>query len=580
MSGSLLPTATGPELRSELGRRLRDRRPRLLAALALFAGSALAGLAGPALVGRLVDVVDRGHGGFGLIAIGLLGATVLQALLAWAAPVVGASATEPALAELREDVVDRALHLSAAEVERGGTGDLVARVDGDVEALSEAVSGALPDVVGAALTIGLSLLAITALDWRLGLAAACAVPIQLHTVRWYLPQSGPMYAKERIVSGARSQQLLEAIGSARVVRALGLAPRQGELVAQRSGESVQLVIDITRVQTRFFARLNLAEVVGLSAILLSGFYALDHGAVTIGEVTAAALFFQRLFDPINSLLFQLDKVQSAAAAFSRLVGITRIEVPAPPIVHAARRAALKVEHVSFAYDAGHPAVRDLSFSVAPGEHLAVVGASGAGKSTLAKLIAGLQRPDAGQVRLGRESITALATVKGAVPVVLVTQEVHVFAGPLADDLRLAAPDATDDQLRAVLERVGALEWVDQLPDGLATEVGDGGHTLTGLQSQQVALARLLLVDPAVVVLDEATAEAGSTGARSIDAAAAEVLRGRTAIVIAHRLSQAATADRILVLDAGRAVELGTHAELLRQQGTYAHLWQAWSQPRG
>jgi ATP-binding cassette subfamily C protein len=206
--------------------------------------------------------------------------------------------------------------------------------------------------------------------------------------------------------------------------------------------------------------------------------------------------------------------------------------------------------------------------------VALVGPSGAGKTTLAKLIAGVHRATSGSVRL-----TGTPARGDGLPVALVTQETHVFAGPLADDLRLARPDATDDELRTALTAVDALEWAQALPDGLDTVVGDGGHRLTSAQVQQLALARLMVADPPVAVLDEATAEAGSTAARLLEKAADRAVEGRTALVVAHRLTQAATADRIVVMDGGRIVESGTHEELRAGSGLYASLWEAWSGTR-
>lgn len=210
----------------------------------------------------------------------------------------------------------------------------------------------------------------------------------------------------------------------------------------------------------------------------------------------------------------------------------------------------------------------------------MVGPSGAGKTTLGALVAGIHRPSTGAVLLGGVDVTELDPDSLRRQVGLVTQEVHVFAGTLADDLRLAAPGAGDDDLVAALATVGALGWVQALPDGLATIVGEGGRSLTVTQAQQVALARLVLADPPVAVLDEATAEAGSAGARVLEAAADAALAGRTALVIAHRLTQAAAADRILVLDKGHAVEAGTHDQLVATGGVYAGLWAAWTGARG
>lgn len=226
-----------------------------------------------------------------------------------------------------------------------------------------------------------------------------------------------------------------------------------------------------------------------------------------------------------------------------------------------------VRRVSHAYGDGPPVLHRVSLRLGVGEQVALVGASGAGKSTLARLVAGVQAPSSGDVWVGGRRV------------VLVTQEVHVFAGALRDDLRLARPDATDDELREALSTVRALSWAEALPDGLGTVVGEGGHRLDAARAQQLALARLVLADPPVAVLDEATAEAGSAGARVLERSAAAALAGRTSLVVAHRLTQAVAADRVVVLDGGRVVESGTHEALRDAGGPYSALWTAWSGSR-
>ncbi|QXC63330.1 ABC transporter ATP-binding protein/permease [Aquihabitans sp. G128] len=579
-SSTLLPVADRRATLAALGRLLRPRRRLLALAAVLFVGRAAVGLVGPAVLGRIVDLVRAGDAASAITgpAVLLAVAAVAEGLFAWAGPAVGAQAAEPALADLREEVVDRALEVPAGEVERAGTGDLVARVDGDVAAVADAVKQAFPQVLEAGLTIALTAVGVASIDWRLGLAALCALPIQLHTLRWYLPRSSPLYASEREAAGGRSQQLLETIGSASTIRSLGLAEQHHRLLAGRSQRAVDLVNAATRLRTRFFARLNLAELTGLAMVLGTGFFLVRGGSVSVGGVTAAALYFQRLFDPFNILLYLVDEAQAAGAALARLVGVSDRPAAVAP-TGAGTDASVQVDQVRFAYDAGHEVLHGLDLAVAPGERIAVVGTSGAGKTTLAKLVAGIHPPGSGTVAIGSVPVDAVGSVAGRVPVVLLSQESHVFAGPLADDLRLAAPHAGDDDLLAALRVVGAEGWALALPEGLATVVGDGGHRLTGVQAQQLALARVVLVDPAVVVLDEATAEGGSAGARSLEASAEAALAGRTAVVVAHRLTQAVHAGRVVVVDRGAVAEAGTHAELAAAGGAYARLWDAWSDQR-
>ena len=473
--------------------------------------------------------------------------------------------------------MDRALELPLGAIERAGSGDLLARVGGDVDAVADAVRSVLPTLATSALTIGLTVVAWAALDWRFALAGLCAAPIQAHTLRWYLRRSSPLYAAERVAEGDRAQQLLDSIGGAATVRALRLSDRHVDEVAMRSGAAMEYAFAATRLRTRFYGRLNVAELVGLSMILLTGFLLVRDGTVTVGAATAAALYFSRLFDPINALLILVDVAQEAGAGLARLVGIAALPPPVEPAHPAVPLdASIEATAVSYAYEPGHDVLHDITVAIAPGTHVALVGASGAGKTTLAKLVAGLHVPDAGTIRIGRADLRDIGPDGVTRGVALVSQEIHVFAGTLAEDLRLARPDAADDELRAALTAVDADGWVDALPAGLATVVGHGGHRLTPTQAQQLALARLVLRDPPVVVLDEATAEAGSVGARTLERAAATALQGRTAIVVAHRLAQAAAADRVVVLADGRVIQDGAHEELLATPGPYRILWSAWS----
>jgi ATP-binding cassette subfamily C protein len=575
----LLPVATGARVRAEVAALLRPRRAAAALALAALVGGAAVSLLTAPLLGRIVDLVTSGQPAASVHGpvLALVGVALGQGLLAVLGVVLVIRVGEDMLATLRERFITRVLDLSLDRIERAGSGDLTSRVSADVALVSEAVRDAVPQFARSMLLIGLTLVGLAVLDWRFTVAALLASPVQVLTARWYLRRSAPLYRAQRETGGAQQQQLLDTVGGAATVRAFRLGADHAVRVARRSDEVVAASVRVVRLQTGFFGRLNIAEYVGAAAVLITGFFLVRSGTATVGTASAAALYFINLFGPVNSALFQLDTVQSSGAALARLVGVLDTSAsPAPTRSAAPVDGSVKLSQVRHAYPDGPEVLHDIHLEVAAGSRIALVGATGAGKSTLAKLVSGVHRPTAGTVHIGGvEPDAALARSS----VALVTQEVHVFAGPLADDLRLARPSATEDELRDALRTVGALDWALALPDGLDTVVGTGGHMLTVVQSQQLALARLVLADPPVAVLDEATAEAGSAGARLLDDAALRALDGRTGLMVAHRLTQAATADLVVVLDRGRIVEQGTHDELVAAGGTYAHLWAAWQHNR-
>ncbi|MEU9410736.1 ABC transporter ATP-binding protein [Streptomyces sp. NPDC048281] len=578
----LLPTATPARTRAAVRELLRPDRKLAVAGFGTMVIATAVGLLTQPLLGHIVDVVTEHRSPDALTwpVLALAGVAAVQGVSTALGMSLVSRLGETALARLRELFVERALSLPLERLERAGSGDLNARVTRDVSRVADAVRTALPELARSGLSIVLTLAALAVLDWRFLLAALLAVPVQAHTARWYVRNAVPLYAKERIATGAQQQQLLDTIGGARTVRAYRLQDDHTRRVTERSRAAVELTMRGVRLVLRFYSRLHIAEYVGLAAVLVTGFLLVRSGAASVGTATAAALYFHSLFGPVNTALVLVDDAQSATAGLARLVGV--VDEPAPAAdertdgrtTGMAGDPTVTLTGVSHAYVPGRPVLHGVDLTVRPKERVALVGTTGAGKTTLARLVAGLHRPEAGQVDVGGAEPDGSGRLVG-----LVTQEVHVFAGPLADDLRLARPDADDEELRDALAAVGALGWAEALPEALDTVVGDGGHRLTADQAQQLALARLLLADPPVAVLDEATAEAGSSGARLLDEAAEQALRGRTALVVAHRLSQAAAADRVVVLSDGRVVEEGTHDELLAARGQYAALWQAWSDHR-
>ncbi|GAA1171830.1 ABC transporter ATP-binding protein [Pseudonocardia alaniniphila] len=578
----LLPTATTSRIRATLGELLRPRwAVAAAAAAALVAGAAVSLVAAP-LLGRIVDLVaarnppDTLYGPVLLLVV----VAVAQGLLAVLGIALVARVGESMLAQLRERFVERAIGLPLERIEAAGSGDLTSRVTSDVAQVGEAVREAVPEFARSALIIALTLVGLAVLDWRFMVAALCAVPVQVLTARWYLRRSTSLYAQERVAGGAQQQQLLDTISGAPTVRAFRLRGEHADRVRSRSEDVVQIALRVVRLQTGFFGRLNLAEFIGVAAVLTTGFLLVRGNVVSIGTASAAALYFINLFGPVNQVLFLLDTVQSAAASLARIIGVADLpgeQQPSRPVHPADGR--VHTTALGHAYVDGHDVLDAVDLDIAPGRRVALVGASGAGKTTLAKLVAGVHAPTRGVVRIGGAALREQGPAIVRQTVALITQEVHVFAGPLADDLKLAKPDATTDELHDALAAVDALGWAKALPDGLDTVVGAGGHTLTVVQAQQLALARLVLADRPVAILDEATAEAGSAGARVLEVAARRATAGRTGLLVAHRLTQAATADTVVVLDSGRVVEHGTHDELVAAGGRYAQLWAAWSGSR-
>jgi ABC-type multidrug transport system fused ATPase/permease subunit len=331
-----------------------------------------------------------------------------------------------------------------------------------------------------------------------------------------------------------------------------------------------------RLRTVYLPTIDVAFVLPVVATLVVGGLLYLDGMVSLAAVTAATLYTQQLLAPVDTLLFWLNELQIGGAAMARLRGVGRSSGSTggsrgPQADAVAGRFELC--GVSHAYRPGHDVLHDVSLSIAPGERLAVVGPSGAGKSTLGKLLAGVHAPRAGTITVGGVPVSALSLEELRAEVALVTQEHHVFRASLRDNVLLGRPSASDASVEAALRAVDAWSWASAV--GLSTPVGAGGVELSPAQAQQLALARLVLADPHTLILDEATSLLDPRAARHLERSLAALLAGRTVIAIAHRLHTAHDADRIAVMEAGRIVELGSHAELVAAGGAYAALWASW-----
>jgi ABC-type multidrug transport system fused ATPase/permease subunit len=563
-------------MRAEVRMLLRRHRRTVLLVVAIHGIAVLAGLVGPQVLGSLVEQLGVGEvTSLGWLIGGFAVAVAVQTLATRASRLRASILGEAVLADLREDFLRRAVDLPPGEVERAGTGDLVTRSTTDVDRLTWAVRHAVPEIAIALVSVLVIGGALVVTAPPLALAWVLALPPIVAVSRWYFRRAPQAYRSEMGAYASVNAVVAEGVDAGRTIEAYRLGESRVAFTDRKVGEWLDWERYTLFLRSVFFPSVESAYVLPLAVVVGLGGWLVADGRISIAAFTAAVLYTQMLIEPVDLVLMWFDELQVGQASLARLLGVA--EVTAPPTDPEARPRDehLDAHDVHFGYRDDQDVLRGIDLGVVPGERLAVVGPSGAGKSTMARLLAGIHPARSGQVRLGGADISLMPAERIRRHVVLVTQEHHVFVGPLRDNLLLANPEAADDDLWRALDVVGAGPWARALDGGLDAEVGSGGVSLAPSQAQQVALARLVVADPHTLILDEATSLLDRRAARSLEQSLARVLDGRTVVSIAHRLHTAHDADRVAVVENGRISELGSHDELVAAGGSYAALWTSW-----
>ncbi|MER5448739.1 ABC transporter ATP-binding protein [Streptomyces sp. NPDC002766] len=579
------PGATGGLLRSLLAP-LRSRVA-LTSFLLLLQQAAVQ--AGPLLVAYAIDNAvpafrREDHGPLVVVAVAYLLCALASGTLQWAFILTSARVSQDVLLDLRGRIFRHAQALSIDFHERYTSGRLISRSTTDVESLRELLNEGLQELV----TVVLSFVYISAmllwLDAGIGaLAVVSFVPLYL-LVRLYQRRAGRVYRVRSTAIAAVIVKFVETMNGIRPVRAFRReAVNDAEFgVLNRRHERTNG--DAMLEMARYVVGSRLVANAAVAVIVLWGAYRVADGSLELGVLAAAVLYLRRLYDPIDRLGMFLNAYQSAAASLEKIAGLLAqtpsvpepsAPVPLPALAGESPGREVVFDGVRFGYRTGGEVLPRFDLVLPAGQTVAVVGSTGAGKSTLAKLLARFYDPSDGRVLLDGVDLRELSVPELRRGVVMVTQEAFLFSGTVADNIAIGRPEASREQIERAAKAIGAHDFIEALPDGYDTDVRKRGGRISAGQRQLVAFARALLADPAVLILDEATSSLDIPGERAVQRAMSTVLHGRTAVVIAHRLSTVEIADRVLVMEHGRIVEDGPPAELIAGTGRFADLHRAW-----
>jgi ABC-type multidrug transport system fused ATPase/permease subunit len=573
------------ESRALLGSLLRPHRRALVGLLVLLLLQAAAEMAGPYLV---MLGIDNGIGplirdGNGTVMIEIAIAFAVSIVVAYVAKrgflSLSGRIGQAVLLDLRKRVFDHFQRLSVSFHERYTSGRVVSRMTSDMDSISELIDGGIEEVVLALISVVSVAVILLVLNVQLALVTLLAFPFLIWVSRWFQHASARAYRKTRETVALVIVQFVESMGGIRAVQTFRRERRNQEIF-ERVNEDYRGANTVAmQLIAKYSPAIKVIGNVTIAVVLTYGGYLVINGHAEVGVLAAFLLYLRRFFEPMQDLSMFYNTLQSASAALEKLSGVLSeppaVPEPTTPVALAASRGEITFTGTRFSYREDRPVLEAFDLEIPAGQTVALVGATGAGKSTIAKLVARFYDPTGGTVRIDDVDVRDMSDDDLRRTVVMVAQENFLFAGTISDNIKFGRPDATDEQVRAAARAIGADTFIDALPDGYETDVRKRGGRLSAGQRQLVAFARAFLADPQVLILDEATSSLDIPSERLVQRALRTILRDRTAIVIAHRLSTVEIADRVLVLDAGRIVEDGTPAELIISGGRYASLHEQW-----
>jgi ATP-binding cassette subfamily B protein len=560
---------------------LRPYRVEVIAAFAVMLGSTAAILAGPWLVRYGIDegLRKRHAGALDRAAIGYLFVAVAALVLSRAQILFVTRLGEKFLRDLRTRVFAHIQSMSMAFFDKEQTGKLVARMTSDIDSLQELVQQGLVQFVTNTLLIVLSVVVLVIMSPVLALLCMVSLPVVIVASVRFQRSSNEAYLAVRDRIGQTLSTLQEGLSGVRVIQAFGREAAQEQRFTEQNQAQLDAQMRAVKISARYFPVIEFASVATTAAIVGLGGVLEHRDAVTVGTLAAFVLYLTNLFEPIQQLSQLFNLVQQAGAALAKLFGLldTRSLLPQRPgAVDLPLHGEIAATGVGFSYDGVTPVLADVDLHVAHGERLALVGPTGAGKSTLAKLLSRLYDPTEGTIAFGGVDLRDATLRSLRERIVVVPQEGYLFNGTILDNVRIGRRGATDDEVINALRLIGVEERFRSFAEGLDTEVRERGSRLSAGERQLVSLARAALANPDVLVLDEATSSLDPGTEADVEGAMNALMEGRTVLVIAHRLSTAERADRVVVVDAGGIAEVGTHAELLAAGGRYAALYASWS----